>query len=235
MYKRHKGGAGWRDHATGKIETERGVDQASSSLRSSIHLDDDGCARTNGNPTTAERFLDDGYWRWCQQFATEAHGIPALIVAGIMFIESGRKDGHLDPVSIRHESGYISDEETPCEVSAGVIQTLLCTARNMCEKTGWLPLDPLGNPRPLQLRDLYIAQNSIYLGAAYMQRLDDAITEHKHDAVLISCAYNAGRVRDDMTVGFHLYCKHSDDRILKMIAYHNDLVHVLTARGMSLT
>lgn len=227
-WKRHKGGTGWREDAQGLIEIENGVEHASPALRRQLEVD--GLAPfTRGRPLTAERFVEDGYWRMCLRYG-RALGVPPLVIAAIMFVESGRVEGHLDPVSIRLEPGYTSDEETPHKVSAGVVQTLLSTARHVAERVGWSPLDPLGEPRALVRRDLYIPDNSIYLGAAYMKTLADRIGDA--DPLLVSCAYNAGRLRTDMTTGLRLYCYHGDDRLLKLVAYHNDLVRVLRARGL---
>lgn len=96
-----------------------------------------------------------------------------LIVATICTESSGRSD------VIREEPGYVSDDATPHRVSAGLMQTLLATAR-----------EALGN-QSIFRNDLLQPATSIAAGTAY-------ISQQFHftsfDPPKVSCAYNAGGI-----------------------------------------
>jgi len=96
-----------------------------------------------------------------------------LIVATIFTESSGRAD-----VS-RIEPGWKSDERTPRRVSAGLMQTLISTAR-----------EALSDPTITRDR-LFEPETSIAAGTAYISRQQ---TMTRFDPPLVACAYNAGAV-----------------------------------------
>jgi len=115
-----------------------------------------------------------------QQFGTfieiwsDKFGVPAeLIMATICTETSG------DPKAVREEPGYESDDKTPAKISAGLMQTLISTARSALGddsiNRSWL-LEPV---------------NSIRAGAAYIA---SQWKETEFDPPKVACAYNAGGV-----------------------------------------
>lgn len=133
----------------------------------------------------------------------------------------------MDPVSLRKEDGYVSPEDTPGRVSAGLMQTLLTTARQMAHDDPRLrPLDGEGRARQVQLGDLLDPRSSILLGAAYMRDRcdhDDGLRRLGADFVGMTGSYNAGALRSvplsDNPYGIQTY---SPGRTDKGIRYHND-------------
>jgi peptidoglycan hydrolase-like protein with peptidoglycan-binding domain len=100
--------------------------------------------------------------------------VPAeLIVATIGTESSG------DPKAIRREPRYTSDEATPDQVSPGLMQTLISTARAV-----------LANPA-IDREWLFVPEHSIQVGTAYIlqQSLHTGF-----DPPLVACCYNAGRI-----------------------------------------
>lgn len=116
----------------------------------------------------------------------------------------------MDPVSLRYESEFVSPEDTPGRVSAGLMQTLLSTARDMADRyPDTAPRAALsGARRKVELGDLLIPELSILWGAAYMRHLIDREAERATiprlledgraaggmDFVLMTGAYNAGGI-----------------------------------------
>jgi hypothetical protein len=136
-----------------------------------VEIDGSGVERTKGAPVTATRIWER-YGAHVNRIARERRVPCALIVATIA-TESGG-----DPSAVRMEPGWRSDEETPGRVSAGLMQTLISTAREAMQMSfgrDWL-LDP---------------GNSIEAGTAYIAaqfRLTG------FDPPLVAAAYNAGRI-----------------------------------------
>lgn len=115
----------------------------------------------------------------------------------------------MDPVSLRYEDGYTHPEDTPGRVSAGLMQTLLSTARDMALRYELEPLTLEGKTREVALGDLLYPRLSILYGAAYMRFLMDRdrgaiarLTEggdpaRGADLVLLTGSYNAGSIKPD--------------------------------------
>lgn len=214
-WKQYKGGRRWRVLPDGAIEVEHG-----------------GVLRTSGEPLTMRRLLDQHGAPMRE--ASARFGVPLAWLMGMIPIEArmvAHPGGGLeaDPVSLRHEPGYASDSETPRKVSAGLMQTLLSTARDMARRHGL--------PSPQAARDLYDPRTSIMLGAAYMayqrERYNAGVEGHSFDFVHMTGAYNAGSVRADLSEGgspFHLVT-YSPTRTERAIRWHNDALAVLRERG----
>lgn len=214
-WKQYKGGRRWRILADGAIEVER-----------------QGVLRTGGQPLTMRRLLDQH--GDAMREAASRFDVPLAWIMGMIPIEAlmrAHKAGGLeaDPVSLRHEPGYTSDSATPNRVSAGLMQTLLSTARDMAKRHGL--------PSPQAARDLYDPRTSILLGTAYMahqiERYQAGVGGVAFDFVHMTGAYNAGSVRADTSEGgnpFHLVT-YSATRTERAIRWHNDALSVLREGG----
>jgi hypothetical protein len=142
----------------------------------------------------------------------------------------------MDPVSLRMEGGYVAPEDTPGRVSAGLMQTLLSTARDMALRYELEPLTLEGERRPVALGDLLCPRLSILYGAAYMRTLMDRdagliarLTDNGKaargcDFALLTGSYNAGSIKpDDPKKGnpFGLLT-HGEQRTMRAVNILND-------------
>lgn len=125
-----------------------------------------------GEPKTVRRiweafhvFIDE----WSVKF-----GVPAELIVATIGTESRG-----DPGAIRQEPGYISDEKTPNQVSPGLMQTLISTARAV-----------LGDDT-ISRQWLLEPGNSIRAGTAYIAQ---QWTVTNFDPPKVACAYNAGSI-----------------------------------------
>lgn len=216
-----KGGARWRYLQDGRLVFQQGLAHVKADSKPYFVLDKDGAIRTRGEPASAKQLRAE-YGARIIAAATRFKLSPALI-ASVILCESGKLANSFsrDPISIRFERNYIDDEATPNQVSAGLMQTLLSTARSMCRETKWSPLDPsTGRPREFIRQDMYIAENSLFLGSAYLRnRADDNKTT---DILLLHGAYNAGDVRYAEKLELNILAFGGDHRFAKAGAYYND-------------
>lgn len=215
---------GWRSLSDGRIVTESKLATASPALRRYLRLDSDGAPRTKGEPMTVRTLLEE-YGALLERMSIY-FGLPQELIAGIICVESGRiKDSFSrDPLSIRYEPGFENLEDTPNRCSAGLMQTLLSTARDMAARQGWSPTDPLKSSRAVQFGDLMVPEVSLYLGCAYLAF--QAARYKTHDAVKLSCAYNAGSLKASSRNAWGMLSYGGADRIMKQIAFQNDFVVV---------
>jgi hypothetical protein len=134
-----------------------------------VEIEGCGVERTPGRATAAAHVWET-YGHAINE-VSRAYRIPChLIVATICTESMGRSD------AIRLEPGYVSDEATPRKISAGLMQTLLSTARaaiRMSVGRDWL----------------LVARNSIEAGTAYIAELARVTAL---DAPLVAASYNAG-------------------------------------------
>lgn len=213
-WRQHRGGKRWRVLETGYIEVER-----------------DGVIRTKGAPTSV-RGLRSEYGDLIEA-AAAAFAIPVEWIYGMIPIEAARLESdrmRFDPVSIRYEPGYIHPSDTPHRVSAGLMQTLVSTARQMAEKYELELRDMDGDLRDVQLGDLLDPHTSLWLGAAYMAHQRDRYAGELDggnglDFVYLTGAYNAGSVRTDVNTPFRLMT-YSPTRTERAIRFHNDAVAI---------
>lgn len=115
----------------------------------------------------------------------------------------------MDPVSLREEPGYVHPEDTPGRVSAGLMQTLVTTARAMAHKHQLHPLTLEGERREVTLGDLLCPRLSLLYGTAYMaHEMEQAAARIERlteggkpargcDFPLLTGAYNAGAILPD--------------------------------------
>jgi len=215
------GGDRWRYLQDGRLVFEQGLKHVADDAKAHFVLDKDGAIRTRGTPQTAAQLRAD-HGALIVAAARRFKLSPALI-ASVLLCESGRVEGSFsrDPISIRREPGYISDEATPGKISAGLMQTLLRTARAMCVETGWSPSSPIdGRPRELVRQDLYIPANSIFLGAAYLRY--EAGQNKTEDLLLLHGAYNCGNVYYAEALDLNIKAYGADHRFAKAAGYYND-------------
>lgn len=210
-WKQYRGGHRWKILPTGQIEVEG-----------------EGIVRSNGEPKTA-RALFEVYGADLMH-AAAYFDLPVHWVAGMIPIEALRIKGsfYFDPVSIRNESGYISEKETPHRRSAGLQQTLLTTARSMNKKHKLFTVSS-GAPLKINTRHLTIPHISIMLGAAYMQdRLDKYEEKWGYDAMVLCGAYNAGSLKGSKTSKNRFkILTHGPTRCDRYAKWVNDVYHVI--------
>lgn len=87
-----------------------------------------------------------------------------------------------DSSAMREEPGFVSDSATPHRVSAGLMQTLISTAR-----------EALGD-HSIDRRWLTVPENSIRAGTAYIARQRQLTL---YDPPRVACAYNSGGVYEN--------------------------------------
>ena len=144
-----------------------------------IRFSETGSApRSSGEPQTATRVW--GNFRTPLEKCAAAYGVPVELLIATACTESGG-----DPRKIREEPNFVSDTETPGQVSPGLMQTLISTAR---AATGDNTLDR---------EKLCDPEVSIRAGAAYIaqQATDRRHTPSRFDPPLVAIAYNAGSLR----------------------------------------
>lgn len=137
-----------------------------------LEVSEGGILRTAGEPQTVRRLLT--LYRPQLDFASKTAGVPIEILLATVCTESGG-----DARAVLEEPGYISDEQTPMRISAGLCQTLLAvTAEVMGEHVSraWL----------------FTPQNSLLAGGKCIQRKRKTTNM---DPPLVAGAYNAGSLR----------------------------------------
>lgn len=165
--------------------------------------------------------------------ASEVFRIPVAWIAGMIAIEAIRIPGTLscDPISLRDEDYAAGDvdrkleryRDRPNRISAGLMQTLLSTARRMNRKHRLFGDDgcagaAYGPSGTLDLVDLCVPERSILLGTAYMRHQVD---EYEADPILIVGAYNAGGLYETSRNPWRIRT-YGYDRVPEFAAYHND-------------
>ena len=103
--------------------------------------------------------------------------VPVELIVATICTESGG-----DSKALRKEPGWTSDSETPRRVSAGLMQTLISSAREALE-------DP-----SISRDHLFDPETSIRAGTAFIK---NQRTKTFFDPPLVACAYNAGSLRRD--------------------------------------
>ncbi|MDJ0946623.1 MAG: peptidoglycan-binding protein [Kiloniellales bacterium] len=173
-----------------------------------LRIEDAAPEVTPGRPLTVRRVWDAlgrSISQWCDVF-----DVPVELVLATICTESRG-----NPEALRIEPGYVSDEATPHRISAGLMQTLISTAREALD-------DPSID------RDwLLIADNSIQAGTAYIGRQR---RKTDLDPPKVACAYNAGSVIRNDSPGnrwkmrqFPIGTGHHADRF---VAWFNDAFRV---------
>lgn len=141
----------------------------------------DSVPRSAGAPKTAQNTWRN--FRPAFEKCATAFGLPVeLLIATACTESSGTPD------VVRKEDGYVDDDSTPNKISAGLMQTLISTARNA-----------IGD-QTLNRTSLLDADTSIRTGAAYIkQQATRASLPTNFDPPLVSVAYNAGSLRPSTT------------------------------------
>lgn len=216
------GGATWNVSDTG-IWLESPEKFVGPELRRMLHQERvDGALaliRTRGQPSTMQR-LKQQYGELIDE-AAQHFKLPAAWIAAMACIEAVRIPGsvELDRFSLRDEDGRkLADfDSRPNRVSAGLMQTLLSTARAMASRVDLKP-HFAGRPEQLDLGHLCVPRISLMLGAAYMRDRADAVGM---DPIFLVGAYNAGGLYPSKDNPWNIRT-YGRDRIPKFVAYHND-------------
>lgn len=133
---------------------------------------DDVIAYTKGKPATVRRIWLD--YKAAILDASERYGVPVeLIIATAATESKGR------PSALRKEPKYKSDSATPHQISPGIMQTLISTARQA-----------MGDSR-IDRKWLLNPTNSITAGTAYISQQHGKTA---FDPPKVACAYNAGGI-----------------------------------------
>lgn len=137
-----------------------------------IHINGAPPQGTGGEPVTIRRLwtqFGTAITRWSTDLQVPAE----LIVATIATETSGK------PEAIRFEPNYTSDDATPDQISTGLMQTLISTARAT-----------LGNPA-VNRAWLLVPENAIQAGTHYIL---EQSAQTGFDPPAVACAYNAGGI-----------------------------------------
>jgi hypothetical protein len=182
-------------------------------IRSGVNILDSGVERTSGKPATITRLWDKFGYEICA--ASMCYGVPVeLILATIATESSGRE------CSCREEPGYVSDKETPHRVSAGLMQTLISTARGA--------LRGEVKPSVITREWLYTPLNSIRAGARYIRQMGDRT---EFDPPLVAAGYNAGGVYyqsgENNRWKLRQYPIGTGKHVDRFIRFYNDAVSVI--------
>ena len=129
--------------------------------------------RTAGKLVTVPRVWRDFGDSICAY--AKQYNVPVELIVATICAESGG-----NPVAFRNEPKWIDDDTTPEQVSVGLMQTLISTARETLR-------DPRIDRAALRDPDL-----SIRAGTAYIDRQRGAT---RLDPPLVACAYNAGSLK----------------------------------------
>lgn len=219
----HKGGAKWAIMPNGGIALEDGLAHCSAGLRRMLTVAKNvkgfEVLRTTGTPTTMQT-LKEQHGRAIRE-ASREFDVPEHWIAGMIAIEAVRIKGtvEMDVFSLRDEDGrnFARYQERPRRVSAGLMQTLLSTARMMAAFVDLCPLFA-GDPEELDVGHLCVPAISIKLGTAYMAHQGN---RYGADPVLLVGAYNAGGVYAGSKSPWNIRT-YGQDRIPKFVAYAND-------------
>ncbi len=137
-----------------------------------VNIEGSGVERSPGEPKTARRVWDnfgDSIEKWATHFQVPSE----LILATICTETRGKPD------AVREEPDYTSDDATPNQVSPGLMQTLISTARSALNKPD------------IDRQWLLVPDNSIQAGTAYIASQK---SKSNFDPPKVACAYNAGGV-----------------------------------------
>lgn len=211
------GGNGWRVEEDGRVIAQR---KPTTSRVVAVAYTDGYEYRTRGEPLSMLSCLRDYGLEIAE--ASALTGVLDVNIAATIGIEAARGSGyHYDPVSLRHEPGYVDAVQTPRKISAGLMQTLLSTARMYNESE--LYVERFGDAR-IEVDDLCIPRRSILLGVMHMARLR---VRYEDPVKSYVGAYNAGGVySSDNEWNLRTY---SPSRVDRWMAYVNDAI---AAKGM---
>jgi hypothetical protein len=177
-----------------------------------VDIEGSGAERTRGSPTTVSRVWD-AYAGEIDRAARQYRVPVPLIIATICTESGGKAD------AVRLEPGYVSDEVTPKKMSAGLMQTLLSTARNTMKQSfgrDWL----------------LVPGNSILAGTSYIAE-QSSVTQL--DPPLVAAAYNAGDLypQDGAQNRWKLrqYPIGTGAHVDRFVKFYNDAMAVLAERG----
>lgn len=186
-----------------------------------LEVEGNGVPRTLGQPTTVTRICQQ-WGRQLEKAATQGAIPVELLLATVATESSG------NPEAVRLEPDYRSDERTPDQISAGLCQLLLSTAREV-----------LSNP-VLGRLDLLDPQVNLLGAALQISRQSDARhlrlglrAQHAtdFDPPRVAAAYNAGGLYREQAPAnpwrLRCYPKNTGAHITRWVRWYNDAWVVL--------
>ncbi len=142
-----------------------------------VEIQGSGIERTLGEPQTVRNLWERFHGEI--NAAAQQRGVPCVLIVATIATEARIRNGQADPNSVRKEPGYTSDNGTPDRISAGLMQTLISTARSA-----------MGSPA-IDRQWLLNPANSIMAGTAYIAQQKP---KTEFDPPKVAAAYNAGGV-----------------------------------------
>ena len=146
---------------------------------------------------------------------SKKYTIPREIIVATIATESEGK-----AMAMRAEPGYVDDRRTPTRISAGLMQTLVSTARKMLSIE-----DPESSHYEVNSEWLLDPDHSIHVGALYIKH-QYLIT--RYDPPLVAAAYNAGGIYKDESPEnkWHMRCYplHTGAHITRFVKWFNGYV-----------
>jgi hypothetical protein len=195
--------------------THEGIETTTSELGASL-ID-----RTIGKPVTVTKIWET-YRNEIIKSAEQCSVPVELIIATIATESRGVQ------LAVRHEPGYVNDDQTPHKVSAGLMQPLLSTARHAL------------NDVNLNLSELLRPAVNIMAGTSYMSL---QAPKTSLDPPMVAAAYNSGGVYPNDSIGdrwrMRCYPIGKSDHIDRFVSFFNDTMAMMaendTIPSMSFT
>lgn len=172
-----------------------------------IEVTEGGVLRTGGEPATVLRIWSAYRTALCS--SARANGVPVELLVATSATESGG-----NPAAVLQEPGYVSDDQTPGRISAGLCQTLLSSASEVMRQ-------------PVTRVWLQVPGNSIEAGARCIAR---AKGRTGFDPPLVAACYNAGSLRPSKRNPWGLVCTDDGnndptdggDHVTRWVKWFND-------------
>ncbi|MCA9903671.1 MAG: transglycosylase SLT domain-containing protein [Anaerolineae bacterium] len=182
--------------------------------RDGVEIENSGIERTKGAPATVTRV-----WQNFGDVINETaktYRVPCVLIIATVCTETAG-----NPDAVREEPGYTSDAATPHRISAGLMQTLISTARDAMQNQN------------IDRAYLLKPAGSLAAGTAYISQ-QARITQL--DPPLVAAAYNAGKLaRQDGSANrwkLRQYRIGTGEHCDRFVRFFNDAVFVLASHSL---
>lgn len=182
--------------------------------RDGVEIENSGIERTKGAPATVTRVWQN--FGAVINDAAKTYRVPCVLIVATICTESAG-----NPDSVREEPGYTSDSATPHRISAGLMQTLISTARAAMQD------------QTIDRAYLLKPAGSLAAGTAYIAQ---QARDTKLDPPLVAAAYNAGKLayQDGSANRWKLrqYRIGTGEHCDRFVRFFNDAVFVLATHSL---
>ncbi len=182
--------------------------------RDGVEIENSGIERTKGAPATVTRV-----WQNFGDFINETartYRVPCVLIVATICTETAG-----NPDAVREEPGYTSDAATPHRISAGLMQTLISTARAAMQDNS------------IDRAYLLKPAGSLAAGTAYIAQ---QARDTQLDPPLVAAAYNAGKLaRQDGSANrwkLRQYRIGTGEHCDRFVRFFNDAVYVLASHSL---